>query len=489
MPKVTLKRLARHGEGPRKFIEEQFGISPSVSGADLVITDRQSARAFSAVEVLRLHPRFELAEGNEWDQASILYSQIPEDLKQYQMPPPKEVKISRDFGFISIIEEASTILAVVPEQEVIKCLAEKVLPAIMQCYRAKYVTGVSVDTDYQQACISFSKIALLAQEHDHRNVAALLDERKPLSAVLPSSLDVLSYVECLTRLSPIMFTLPFRRMGCAWHFQCEAMYRFGSDPVNGVAQQFLTDFSPLSDAAHFLGLEGLRGMDARAVFKLLRFTVAGINRLMSYLNDPRNFTLIDHSVDFLTEVQAYVAVHLLFADLNAVNYSTYAHNRITYAMSFMDKLANLRSKLGRVEENESTLMTGLASVSQRDHLKELIGSATSTFGYQDLSKSLNEMIDVCYDRLHQQLRKQSRDDEGTEASRLERIWLQRNVRHGAFLRRNAFERLFLASDGTIASTIGTLPFLLVLGLISDQARFLSFSPTVEGTQSEVGTRA
>jgi hypothetical protein len=125
-------------------------------------------------------------------------------------------------------------------------------------------------------------------------------------------------------------------------------------------------------------------------------------------------------------------------------------------------------------------MVGLASLSQRDQLKELIGSGAARFGYRDLSRSLTDMVDVCYERLHEQLGKQSDNDEASEASRLERIWLQRNVRHGAFLRQKAFERLFLASNGTIASTIGTLPFLLVLGLTSDPARFLSFSPTVEG---------
>jgi hypothetical protein len=125
------------------------------------------------------------------------------------MPPPREVRISRDFGFISIIEDANTILAVVPESEVIECLAEKVLPAMMQCYEANYVTGVSVNADYQQACVSFSKIALLAEKHEHAEIDKFIKTHKPLSAVLPSNPDVLSYVECLTRLSPSCLRCPF----------------------------------------------------------------------------------------------------------------------------------------------------------------------------------------------------------------------------------------------------------------------------------------
>src|SRR5690606_33530020 len=149
-------------------------------------------------------------------------------------------------------------------------------------------------------------------------------------------------------------------------------------------------------------------------------------------------------------------------------------------MSAMDKLANLRWKLGGVQARESRLMIGLASLSQRDHLKALSREAAAALGYDELSNALGEAIDRCYDVLHEQLRTQCHGGEPTEATLLEKIWLQRNVRHGAFLRKRAFERLFLAADGTVASTIGSLPLLLVLGLISDPARFLSFNPTVEG---------
>jgi hypothetical protein len=483
MPDVTLKGLARHGEGPKTFIENHFGISPVISGHNLLISDHQAARAFTA-EVLCTHPRVKLAKGCERDLASTLYSQIPDAFKQYQPPPPKALNLSRDYGFISRIEEAYTWLTIVRDSDVINCLEEKVIPAMMDCYRAQYVTGVSINAEYQQACISFSKMALLAQEGQlgTDDVELFLTERKPFSAILPNSIDVLSYLECLTRLSPMMLTLPLHRQGCAWHFQCEAMYYIGSNPVNGVAQQFMTDFSPLSDAAHFLGLEGLQGMNEKRVFQLLRFAVAGVNRLMAYLNDFRNFRSQDNSANLLTKVQAYAAVQLIFADLNAINYSTFAHNRISYAMSIMDKLANLRCKLGRVHENESRLMTGLASLSQRDQLKRLFRSAAMKFDYGELSGLFDTVIDRCYGCLHEQLQKQCHDAHGSEASRLERIWLQRNVRHGVFLRKNTFERLFLTADGTVASTIGTLPLLLVFGLISDPAGFLSFRPVVEGDE-------
>jgi hypothetical protein len=71
-----------------------------------------------------------------------------------------------------------------------------------------------------------------------------------------------------------------------------------------------------------------------------------VNKLMGFLNDPRNFVNPDGTANFLKQIQAHSSVQLIFADVNALNYSICAHNRISYAMSALDKLANLRANLG-----------------------------------------------------------------------------------------------------------------------------------------------
>jgi hypothetical protein len=287
-------------------------------------------------------------------------------------------------------------------------------------------------------------------------------------------MTVVAYVDVLTRLSPILFTLPVARAGCTWHFQNETTYGFSKAPGQGVVQQFMTDFSPLADSSHYLGLAGLGKLNNRWVFNLLRFVTEGVNNLMSFLNDPRNFVNPDGTANFLKQIQAHSAVQLIFADVNALNYSTYAHNRISYAMSALDKLANLRANLGKADE----AMQEFAALSQRDHLKKLVFGAASRFGYADLGQSFIDMIDKCYGEMHGQLAKQCLNENCSETERLERIWMQRNVRHGTFLKRSQFERLFFEADGTIAATIGTLPFFLLVGLISDPKEFLRFEPSL-----------
>ena len=210
---------------------------------------------------------------------------------------------------------------------------------------------------------------------------------------------------------------------------------------------------------------------------MLRFVTEGVNNLLSFLNDPRNFLHSDGTANFLKQIQAHSVVQLIFADVNALNYSTSAHNRISYAMSALDKFANLRANLGMSGESEA--MQGFAALSQRDHLKKLIASATAKFGYIDVGKSFGSMIDNSYGEIHGQLARQCGAESSSEMERLNRIWMQRNVRHGTFLKREQFERLFFEADGTIAGSIGTLPFLLLVGFISDPKGFLSFRPDTE----------
>lgn len=253
------------------------------------------------------------------------------------------------------------------------------------------------------------------------------------------------------------------------------MFKFKSDPCNGVMQQFMIGLDPLADDTQFIDMGHLSGMDGDNIFRFLRFVVTGVNRLMRFLNDPRNFLMSDGTVDLLRQLQAYSAVQLIFADINGINFSTMSHNRISYAMSVMDKLANLKVHVGQVTGSEAQLMISLASRSQQSNLKHLIYKSMQELGYEALYNSLCSMIDACYASLHQNLEDLA-PGEKNDRKRLDRIRIQRNMRHGAFLSRNQFEQLFLQSSGMIAPVLGVIPFLLVLGLISDPAGFVGFAP-------------
>lgn len=95
-----------------------------------------------------------------------------------------------------------------------------------------------------------------------------------------------------------------------------------------------------------------------------------------------------------------------------------------------------------------------------------------------LAQSFSEVVNRAYEAVHAHLAEQDPAAKTSEPARLERLRLQRNIRHGAFLNRGGFDKLFLKSDGTVPADLATIPFVLVLGLILDPNVFLSFNPTV-----------
>ena len=252
---------------------------------------------------------------------------------------------------------------------------------------------------------------------------------------------------------------------------------FESGPVQGISEMFSLALSPLSADAHTFGLRGLKDMSEANVWRYLRVVVDGVNRLTNFLNDPRNFADANGVVDLLKQAQAYSAASLLFADIAGLNFSTRSHNRVSYAMSALDKLANLRVHVGNAGASEGEAMMALASKSQQDQLTQLLRRELMPHS-DSLAQSFSEVVNRAYEAVHAHLAKQDPAAETSERARLERVRLQRNIRHGAFLNRDGFDKLFLRSDGTVPADLATIPFVLVLGLILDPKVFLSFNPTV-----------
>jgi hypothetical protein len=342
---------------------------------------------------------------------------------------------------------------------------------------AKFVTAVSVSAGIQQAWISLAKVLLLIQRYSEKEALQRM-RAGALDGVLPTSLDALAYVDALTRFTPLHLTLPVYREGCAWHFQREAMWMFPSAPEFGLNQQFMFDLSPLSEEVSFHGLRGLRDMSTQVIWRYLRFVTTGVNRLCRFLNDPRSFAQSDGSIDLLRQAQTYSAIRLLFSDISAINYAANPHHRIGFAMSVLDKLANLRTALlGDAGYNESRAMTDLVSASQGKNLRSTLARRLEAMNYDDLNASLGPMVEQCYADFHEDLSK-GVSGASTEGARLAYIRMLRNVRHGTFLNRGQFEDVFLSSGGNVPESLVTITFSLALGLIAEPAEFLLYRPQV-----------
>lgn len=480
MSDMIFRSAAQAGRGLVDHFQRYYGVAVNVAGNDLVVASRD-ARRLAPANILTLHPRLALERGREDIIIPELIRQIPEFSRNFNPDfSGTTIEISEGFGLIDQTNQHRNRLAVTTHAELFSHLKEQTLPLLMEKFDAKYVTGITIDAEKLQKYVSLAKILMLADHyHDVARVEDLVMNQRVLDNILPDAIEPLKYLDTLTRCSPMAMTLPIHRLECAWHFQSDAMWRFHHAAANGVIQEFMLSIYPLADLPGISGWSGLRRMSEKNIWRFLRSSVKGLNQLLGYICDFRNFADDQGVVNCLKMVQAFSAIQLIFADMAAFNFTNEAHNRINYSMVLLDKLANLRVQLGQAygvptHRNEAQAMIELCSISQRDELKVLLNDEFGRNTDSELTDTFSEMVDKCYDQLHQHLGQTA----STEADRLDHLRSQRNIRHGAFLGRDQFGKLFFESTGTIPSTIATIPYLLTLGLMFNPKRFLEFRPTV-----------
>lgn len=480
MRDVIYPGLGAPGSNICNFLRDQFGIRASMVGADIVVSERDAANAFPVTGVVKSHEQLELKPGNEDAIAQRMASRIA--VAQPNLGRV-EVKIVNDFGMLGEIAAARDFIAAVDPRDVAKELAAKVIP-LLRRIGATHVTTLTTDMVRAQGVLSLTRIFCLSQKFGFQRAVELIKtghgnrEAEPLGSVLPAPTDLLSFVDALMRFPPVVLTLSVRRLDCSWQFQNKGMWVLPRPLCNGFLGEFSSELGPLAPPDLVSGLLGLRNMDEGNVWRYLNLVTRGVDRLFGWLGDPRNFQDDSGKVDLLRQLQAFSAVHLLFSDLVAMQFPVNAHSRISFAMSALDKLANLRVELGRATGPDRVAFERLCSADQGRELANVLDRVCQEQNYDELGQQLRGSVTRIYSELHEQIARQGGGYAGSEQARVERLWSQRNVRHGSFLRGQQFETLFLEAAGRAPRTLPSLPFILSLGLICDPGSFVTYDPQI-----------
>lgn len=461
------------------LLREWFGYEPIIRDHEHVIPENDSALREGPNDILKMHPQINLRSGQLKLVAEEMVSRVPEDFDQYMAKAradfPKQIKIPGSLGLITDLELVRTEMIMASKDRLSTVVEQKLLPLMIEKFRFKHVVPVTISAALQQSYFSLSKVCLLSQEFGAKEAGQLVRLGRATRGIEMASLDVLYFVDALTRLSPVAFTFPIKHLGCAWHFYGDGFPILPAAATRSLFDQSYDQVSPRYSDWAMMGLGGLSNMHGENIWRLLRFAVMGINRLFAYLNDPRSFVDDDGVVDFHAQLQAFGAIHMLFADLIAVNGSTAPHSRITFSFGFLDKMANLRKNLGGVTSDETSLFKGLASLSQGKDLKRLVRLRTSEIN-PSFTDAIVPGIGNCYGRIHRHLGQELPTAGRSEANRLLRLRNLRNLSHGTYLHGDHFDQLFLRSKGTVPNELVSLPFGLALGLVSDPIQFLGFHP-------------
>jgi hypothetical protein len=217
-------------------------------------------------------------------------------------------------------------------------------------------------------------------------------------------------------------------------------------------------------------------VSADDTWRFLRLIALAINALQRFLMDPRSFRQESGEVDFLRQIQAFSAINLIIADIKSLNLSTGAHNRTSYAISALDKIANLRREFGAQKLSEGKVMQGLLSLSQSGEIRRTIRRQVGV-RWPQLSRQLSASTRA-FAEFHRPMRNELGKNGIRESARLKRFGAYRNLNHGTFLTGDQFEALFLHSEGSIPPMTPSIALLSSLALMLEPARFLNFQPCV-----------
>lgn len=476
---VGLRFTGLGRQNPRlgELLHQLVGYNPHLVGEDWIVPADDPVYREGPREFISRHGQIELVENRFEEIATQMVSSVPTAFDRTRYQEGKRIKVKFDessklhefYGFLIQLVHLQ-------RDEVSGFLKEKILPFMVHEMEATHVTPISIDPNYLQAFLSLIKISFLLSKHDLSTARKLTFERGALQGILPSVFSPLAYIDALTRLAPYALTLPIDRDGCAWHFQTDSMWCFKHIHTEGLYQQFMNDLNPAGTEPSMLGLVGIENMSEKNIWKYLRMTIDGMNCLLGLVFDPKNFTDPNtRTIDFGMQIQVIGALDLLFADLLASNYSTSSYHRQSCAMAALDKLANLKRHLGKIDKPEGEIFRGLATTETRDYLISVFTQATLTHG-TELRDGLVAMAEETFKQIFEHYREDLDDKNATDREITERLWHQRNLKHGTFLTGGKFEKLFHSSRGTIPSDIITLPFLLTLAMVLEPREFLRFDP-------------
>jgi hypothetical protein len=259
-------------------------------------------------------------------------------------------------------------------------------------------------------------------------------------------------------------------MGSSLHFMKDKPWFFPRLAIENIYQQLLQEIKPLvdSDIAFFTQDQHIQ---KRAVHAYFLSSVAGVNRLMRYLNDVRTYVDAQGIFDPIKMIKAQSVVRLMFADWQSINFTNSRYTQLRMVFAFLDKLANLVAIMQGSKTSEDDLAKRLCSMEVGQRVADLLRENFS-LRFHSLGLLMSRLCRATYGRLHEHISAQPLRGAANEGQRLNYLRTLRNSAHGAFLRSNQFEEVFLAARGSICAEFNYLPLLLLWGLASNPDRFM-----------------
>lgn len=449
------------GEGCRKpvmqaMFDTAYRCRPTFDGTRWLL--QEPLGGFQTEPLLRIGSTMPLDAANSRDVGERIARFLSPDLKFSPENRPKEVRISKGYGAISEIEalQYEAYLAI-DAATLASTITDKIIPYVRETLGATHCCVVRPNLKAQQTRISLAKTYWAASVFPRAQLQQKIVEERVLDAVLPLAHEMSNWLYAFISSSTQQVALSFQLLGGYVLFFRDRPWAFPYAAVAGMQGRF--NANPPMDTTDGGTRSGiwLRHGSYQKVYQYLRAATELVNTLAFYAVNPANF-LNGQKIDSAKQIQFISALGLLFADVLAANESASQYNKISFAFSALDKLANIVMAMNGPGINETSAFKACFSTG-------------TVFGLRWIAKHLSgdpgiaEVLRVQAWHVLQ-VHQAVRDQTGGALSELERLnWLRsyRNLKHGTFLHGDQFKNLFVKATGLAPSELMHVTMAVVIG--------------------------
>ena len=455
-------------QGPSDWLFDVYGTRPSIVGGKWRISEPPIGHRLAPF--LLISRPIDLGSTPPANVAARALAFLPTELDEYGGEPPSKIHVSKGYGLISELERIRVSFGIERDRNKAQSqLCDEIIPSLRESLGVAHCCFIRPNYRLQQLRASLPKLALLAARHGTANLQQFAVEQRFLSDVLPSPAECADWVEAFIASPPSYLSIRLAALGGHVLFFGNGMYTFPLAATHGLSHLLSSNPTmPSKDGTAHARL-ALKHANISIVYDHVSFACELINRICAYASNSFNF-FANGSPDFRAQVQFLAGLNLLFNDMRSLTEAASDYARASFALSLLDKLANMvfaRSG-NRLQDREA--FKALLSGRMAQHVR-----ATAWAIGKQVSPRVGDTI-VRHAKAIISTQKQIRDQNKgfhSEDQRLAWLWSYRNLRHGTFLGRQQFDALFVESKGDFPGAISLACIGLMVSLCWDPDTFFA----------------
>lgn len=380
------------------------------------------------------------------------------------------------FGLVPHLHNANILLQFARSKEVPQVLKREILPIMHESFGMTHVLPLRMSIEYLHKINVLAKLNYISKEKGYPIAEQMIkNDTAHRGLEMRAGRYFMNLLEAFTRFGEITFAYPFSRNVHSWHFFKDSGLREPHESTRGVSSiMFVPDQTRKSEGeveeskTHKIFESSIQQYNMSEL--CLLGSVYGVNNLMEYLCDIRNFIMNGDEFDSVKFLKTVSTIRLIIADFQGIMYSPEPNTQMILSLSLLDKIANL--VVGNSEENieERQIFMKLLREDRENAISEVYEQKLS-IKYHTLGVTLSRAMQRCFNDARLSLCL-------TENGMLCRKNMEanfrslRNVNHGSFREGKAFERMFLKGGKELPVEITMLPYFLMWAFALSPKNFL-----------------